>query len=175
MTASCLARWSCVGVLIVILSGCAAGTPAGTDPANSNPVAASSFPAAADPSPGESAVSGVWEGTSEAECSMLFLRDSGRCASVQRITLTMFQHGAEVTGFYKCAFGTQICRNLDESGVIKQGKMTRSRLMMRVMLGDGSMCFFTGIPQDGRFNGTYMCLQGGGIVEQGRFRTQRDY
>jgi hypothetical protein len=63
------------------------------------------------------------------------------------VTLTLVQQGSEVTGYYRCAYGNQLCRNMDESGVIKDGKMIGRRLMMRVMLEDGSMCCFTGVPQ----------------------------
>jgi len=164
--------------MLTLLSGCAAenpGSPQAADAPNAARAAATMAPLDISASSGQAGVNGVWEGTSVADCSAVFQRDPGRCASVQRITLTMFQRGPDVTGFYKCAFGTQICRNLNENGVIKKGKMTGRRLMMRVMLGDGSMCFFTGIPQDERFDGNYMCLQGAGIVEQGRFQTQRSY
>jgi len=168
MTTCSIVRSSCIGALFAILSGCGAVNPGAPQPADA-------ADAADRASSDQAGMNGVWEGTSVAGCVALFQRDPGRCASVQKITLTMFQRGPDVTGFYKCAFGTQICRNLNENGVIKKGKMTGHRLMMRVMLGDGSMCFFTGIPQDGNFNGNYMCLQGAGIVEQGRFNTQRSY
>ncbi|MGH7934882.1 MAG: hypothetical protein ACREQN_17205 [Candidatus Binataceae bacterium] len=119
-------------------------------------------------------VAGVWEGRSIAQC-LASMPDPGRCEAMQNITFTMFQSGDKVTGYYKCAYGNQVCRNLDESGVIKDGKMIKARLMMRVMLPDGSMCFFTGIPQNDHFNGGYSCLQGAGLIEQGRFYTQRSY
>ena len=87
----------------------------------------------------------------------------------------MFQQGNQITGYYKCAFGNQMCRHLNESGLIRNGTIRHTRLMMRVMHEDGSMCFFTGRPRGNRFEGGYECLQGGGIVEQGTFRTQRTY
>jgi hypothetical protein len=101
--------------------------------------------------------------------------DPGRCSAMQNITLTMFQTGAAVTGFYACAYGNQVCRHLNETGVIRRGSVTRTRLTLRVMHEDGSMCFFTGWPKDGRFDGGYECLQGGGIIEQGTFKTRRTY
>jgi hypothetical protein len=119
-------------------------------------------------------VSGVWQGISVSSC-IGEPSDPGRCLAMQRITLTMFQQGAEVTGFYKCAYGTQVCRHLNESGVIHNGTMNHTRLMMRVMHEDGSMCFFTGRPAGDRLDGGYECLQGGGIIEQGTFQTRRTY
>ncbi len=116
----------------------------------------------------------MWQGISVSNC-VGEPSDPGRCLAMQRITLTMFQEGAEVTGFYKCAFGNQMCRHLNESGVIHNGKVNRTRLMMRVMHEDGSMCFFTGRPAGDRFDGGYECLQGGGIIEQGTFQTRRTY
>jgi len=119
-------------------------------------------------------VSGVWQGTSLSDC-VGEPSDPGRCSAMQRITLTMFQRGDEVTGYYTCAFGNQVCRHLNETGVIRRGSVNHSRLMMRVMHEDGSMCFFTGWPKEDRFNGGYECLQGGGIIEQGTFKTRRSY
>ncbi|MGH7880306.1 MAG: hypothetical protein ACREQD_12540, partial [Candidatus Binataceae bacterium] len=69
----------------------------------------------------------------------------------------------------------QVCRNLDENGVIRNGLMNGRRLTMRVMLEDGSMCFFTGMPLNDVIEGRYSCLQGGGVVERGAFRTERNY
>ena len=72
-------------------------------------------------------------------------------------------------------YGTRVCHHMDESGVIKDGKMIGKRLMIRVMLEDGSMCFFTAITSNNVMDGGYTCMQGGGIIEGGSFRTQRIY
>jgi hypothetical protein len=122
----------------------------------------------------ERSVSGVWEGISVSDCQF-DPSDPGRCHAEQKITLTMFQSGNQVTGFYKCAFGNQVCRHLNETGTIRNGKLDRTLLMMRVTLDDGSMCFFTGRPASNEFSGNYECLQGGGIIEQGVFQTRRNY
>ena len=45
---------------------------------------------------------------------------------------------------------------------------------MRVMLKDGSMCYFTGVPQGDELQGAYVCIYGAG-GEGGRFRTERSY
>jgi len=105
-------------------------------------------------------VTGVWEGMSR-----------GPRAAMRYITLTMVQQGNEVTGYYRCAYGTQLCQNMNETGVIKDGKMIGARLMMRVMLEDGSMCYFTGVPHGDRLQGAYFCIG----TEIGRFRTERSY
>lgn len=126
--------------------------------------------------PGSAAgVTGVWEGVSSADCLFEAVDGPGRCHATQKIKLTMVQDGDAVSGFYQCAYGNQVCRNMDESGVIRNGEMQGRRLMMRVMLGDGSMCFFTGMPVNEVIEGRYSCLQGGGIVERGAFKTERNY
>jgi len=122
-----------------------------------------------------SGVTGVWQGVSHADCIDVTIGNPGRCGATQNIMLTMMQQGDTVSGFYKCAYGTEVCRNLDENGVIRNGRMTSGRLTMRVMLEDGSMCFFTGRPLEGVIEGRYSCLQGGGVVERGAFRTQLHY
>jgi hypothetical protein len=126
-------------------------------------------------SPAMQAVTGHWAGVSSADCIGDTMGNPGRCHATQNITLTMLPQGDEIMGYYTCAFGNQVCRNLDETGVIRNGTMTGRRLMMRVMLGDGSMCFFTGMPAGGVMEGRYSCLQGGGIIERGAFRTERSY
>jgi hypothetical protein len=120
-------------------------------------------------------VTGYWNGVSVSACIGDTTANPGRCHAEQNITLTMLQQGDAITGFYTCAYGTEICRNLDETGVIRNGEMIGRRLRMRVMLGDGSMCFFTGIPKASVLEGNYSCLQGGGLVERGAFHTERSY
>jgi hypothetical protein len=112
---------------------------------------------------------------SSTDCLIEAAGDPGRCHATQRITLTMIQQDNAVTGYYTCAFGNQVCRSLDESGVIRNGLMHGRRLTMRVMLEDGSMCFFTGMPLHDVMEGRYSCLQGAGVIERGAFRTVRRY
>jgi len=167
-------------VLIALWAACVACTSTAnrTYPKS---FAASAIPAPAGASaaqpepPAMQAVTGHWEGVSSADCIADTTGNPGRCHATQNITLTMLLKGDEITGYYTCAFGNQVCRNLDETGVIRNGTMTGRRLRMRVMLGDGSMCFFTGTPAGGVMEGRYSCLQGGGIVERGTFRTERSY
>jgi hypothetical protein len=156
-------RWLATGLIALMIAGCSVGPP--------QPAGVHSHPAAdgvasddaKEKDDGPRGVTGVWEGFILA-----------RPAAMRYITLTMVQQGNEVTGYYKCAYGTQLCRNMNESGVIKNGKMIGRRLRMRVMLEDGSMCYFTGVPQGDRLQGAYFCIHGIG-TENGRFRTERSY
>ncbi len=158
-----LVRWFVTGMLAAMILGCSVGAP--------RPAGVQSHPAAdvvasddADSERGAPrGVTGVWEGLS-----------LGGRAAMRYITLTLVQLGSEVTGYYKCAYGNQLCRNMNETGVIKDGKMIGRRLMMRVMLEDGSMCYFTGVPQGDKLQGAYFCMYGAG-GEGGRFRTERSY
>ncbi len=156
-----LLRWLIVGILAAMASGCAAAASEST--AEPSAAAAAAIVEAHSDDAASNGVTGVWEGMSQ-----------GPRAAMRYITLTMVQQGNEVTGYYKCAYGTQLCRNMEETGVIKDGKMIGKRLMMRVMLGDGSTCYFTGVPQGDKLQGVYICNYGTG-GEGGRFRTERSY
>ncbi len=173
-----IARRLLAAVLAIAICGCAtnvsrdsAVTPGGNPAAV---VRAGDAHSAQIGAGADRGVSGVWQGTSLSDC-VGEPSDPGRCSAMQQITRTMFQRGDEVTGYYACAFGNQVCRHLNETGVIRRGSVNRTRLTMRVMHEDGSMCFFTGWRKDDRFDGGYECLQGGGIIEQGTFRTRRTY
>jgi hypothetical protein len=119
-------------------------------------------------------VTGVWQGRSIADCFMVTLTNPGRCSAMQKITLTMFQDGQRVTGSYRCSFGNENCRGLAETGVIRNGEMHHRLLRIRVMLDDGSMCFFTGMPQKDTMEGRYEC-QWEGPREEGSFHAERSY
>ncbi len=161
-------RGTLATMLLLAICGCAAKS---STPDSVTPQAARvSDPAA----PVDRGVNGVWQGISISNCED-DPDDPGRCNAEQKITLTMFQQGNAITGYYKCAFGTQVCRHLDETGMIRNGTLKHTRLMFRVMHEDGSMCIFTGRPEGDKFEGGYECLQGGGIIEQGIFQTRRNY
>ncbi len=161
---ACRARCLLSLMLLVVAYGCAdsAANSAGSPlPAGPAALAANN-------------VTGVWQGSSIADCPIITLSSSGRCLAMQRITLTMFQDGQRVTGSYKCAFGNENCRDMAETGVIRDGHMKRRLLRIRVMLEDGSMCGFTGMPQNDILKGRYEC-HWGGPREQGVFRVERSY
>src|SRR5260370_37339788 len=125
-------------------SGFAAG--ASDSIAEQSAAAAAAIVAAHADDADSNGVTGVWEGMSQ-----------GPRAAMRYITLTMVQQGNDVTGYYRWAYGTQLCRNMEETGVINGGKMIGRRLMMRVMLGDRSTCYFTGVPQRDKLRCQYRC------------------
>jgi hypothetical protein len=119
-------------------------------------------------------VTGVWQGRSFADCPIVTTTNPGRCGAMQQITLTMFQEGDHISGSYRCSFGNENCRDLAETGKISVGELTDRLLRIAVMLEDGSMCRFTGMPHNGILEGRYQC-HWGGPMEQGAFRVERSY
>ncbi len=155
--------WAASLLIAAIVQGCAMATRFEPSP----PVMS--------PNLHQAVVTGVWEGTSITECTPL-QAEPERCHAIVNITLTMIQESETVTGFYRCATGTMLCRNLDEAGAIKDGAMRQGGLLaFRVMLHDGSSCLFSGVPWQDRVTGTYLCLQGGGFMERGHWQAQRSY
>ena len=57
----------------------------------------------------------------------------------------------------------------------RPGTMGTSLLQMRVMMPDGSDCIFNGRPMGNAIDGSYLCLQGGGLIERGIWRAGRNY
>jgi hypothetical protein len=115
-------------------------------------------------------VTGVWEGTS-ARSGPLF---GGH--AVRKIMLTLIQRNNEVTGFYRCAYGNQLCPGIiDDKGTVCNGSMIGRNLRMRVTMPDGMSCLFDGVPTGDRLLGGYICLQGAGLVEKGQWQTERSY
>ena len=154
--------FSCVGLvaILALASGCAT--------LNEPKVRADAPPggySASSPDQGDSAtsrnVSGVWEGTGLTDCTAL--QFANRCNAVVNVTLTMLQEQERVTGFYRCATGTVMCRQFLDTGVIKAGSMTGRLLRFRVMLDDGESCIFQATPQPDRIAGAYLCLNGAAI------------
>ena len=160
----CLSRRLLAMVLVLLAYGCAPGA-----------VKSSSGLSASAPIPSSGVnVTGVWQGRSFADCPIVTVTNPGRCGAMQYITLTMFQQGSSIRGSYRCAFGNENCRDLAEVGVIRNGEMEARLLRLAVMLEDGSMCRFTGMPQNGILEGRYQC-HWGGPMEQGGFRLERSY
>jgi len=157
-------------VMLALATGCATGydhkVPIRTAPGQ---------PAYSRPRSNSPAnVSGVWEGTGLTDCTP-FQEEPHRCNAVVNVTLTMLQEQERVTGFYRCATGTVMCRRSLETGVIKAGSMTGRRLHFRVMLEDGESCIFQAMPQPDHITGAYICLNGTGLMEQGRWDLERAY
>lgn len=120
-------------------------------------------------------VTGVWHGESRANCNVVMMADVTRCGAVNAITFTLIQDRAKVSGYYRCAYGNMDCRNLNETGRVAAGSMSKRLLRMRVMMPDGSDCLFHGWPSGDAIRGSYSCLQGGGLVEQGLWSARRSY
>jgi hypothetical protein len=115
---------------------------------------------------------GVWKGGSLCRWG----RIGTSCRGAVNIAFTLFPAvRSKMTGFYSCENGTVGCRNRLESGVIATVEMNGKRLWLRVMLGDGSSCLFTSRFGRDRMAGGYECLQGAGLVEQGRWWIERSY
>jgi len=119
-------------------------------------------------------ITGTWQGSTVTSCGVMLL-EKGRCAATERITFTLFQNGADVNGIYRCAIGTMICRNMNNSGKVVSSSVTGSLARLRVMLPDGSSCMFDGHFRSLSAAGSFFCYQGGGLVEQGRWNLARLY
>lgn len=193
----CLAVVACVTLASVtaLLQGCAAGAPqyveaspalapaetaaaqsAGGQGAGARAVAtAGEEPAAGAGGKAAYGVTGVWQGQSWANCNLLMMADETRCGAVNPITFTLLQKQAEVGGYYKCAFGNMNCLNMNETGRVATGNLGPNMLSMRVMMPDGSDCMFNGHPAGDAMEGSYLCMQGGGLIEQGLWRVRRSY
>ena len=115
---------------------------------------------------------GVWKGGS----LCLWSRMGTSCRGSVNIGLTLVPATrSKVTGFYTCASDTVGCRNRLQNGAIANIEMNGKRLWLRVMLADGSSCLFTSRSGRDRMAGGYECLQGAGLVEQGRWWIERIY
>src|SRR6266849_10196916 len=162
-----------LAVILALASGCAT-----TENPKVRIAAAPGGYSASSPGQSDAAtpanVSGVWEGTGLTDCTV-FQEEPHRCNAIVNVTLTMLQEQERVTGFYRCATGTVMCRRLLETGVIKAGSMTGRLLRFRVTLDDGESCIFQATPQSDRITGAYLCLNGAAIMEQGRWDLERAY
>jgi hypothetical protein len=161
---ACLLRLLSPIAFLSLVYGCAPAAVTSTPTLPANTLAAASA----------NNVTGVWQGRSFADCPIITTTNPGRCGAMQRITLTMFQDGPRIRGSYRCAYGNENCRDEAEIGVIQNGQMTARLLRIVVMLEDGSMCRFTGMPHNGILEGRYQC-HWGGPMEQGGFHVERSY
>ncbi len=125
--------------------------------------------------PGETfELAGYWVGTSTAFCNLNPAELDMRCNSINVITLSLFEDNNRMSGFYKCSFGNQDCRNQNDSGKVAAARMRGRRLEMRIAMPDLSSCIFEGAANSpASMQGTYFCYQGGGLMEQGRFEIRR--
>ena len=91
------------------------------------------------------------------------------------ISLSMMQDSSQITGTYRCATGNVICRNLNTQGRIAVGTISGTGVSLRIMFEDVSSCIFSGKFSSDSGAGSYICLQGGGIVERGFWKVKRAY
>jgi hypothetical protein len=162
-------RFAALAVIFLAMEicGCAASPGPGASATQSGPAAARPIFDA----------SGVWDGQSVASCTAFNpLSFNTRCNAINKVTITMVQENAKITGFYKCSIGNMDCRNQNDSGTIATGSMQNGRLALRIGMPDGSSCLFNGVPTGAnQIKGSYSCYQGGGLAEQGRFEVGRNY
>lgn len=118
-------------------------------------------------------VTGKWQGDTVTACGVMLL-DKGRCNARERITFTLFQDGADLSGIYTCAYGTMLCRSMNEHGKVVSSSINGSLARLRVeMPEDGSSCVFNGTFRSQLVVGGFACYQGGGLVEQGSWQAAR--
>jgi hypothetical protein len=124
-------------------------------------------------------LTGIWHGeTRVIPCLGGFKAiEVGRCNAVNQVTFALRQTDSTLTGTYRCAIGTMVCRhaNITDYGTLMAGRVSGRDVMMRVLLpGDLSSCLYNGAASDSdRMRGTYRCYQGGGLVEVGQWQVSR--
>jgi hypothetical protein len=122
-------------------------------------------------------LSGVWQGEIRVlPCSPGMPAEIGRCDAVNRITFSLQQSDAAVTGDYRCSIGTTVCRsaNTTERGTLIDGSVSGRNVTLRVLLpGDLSSCLYNGLDSATQIGGSYRCYQGGGLVETGQWSVRR--
>ncbi len=157
--------------MIAGAAGCSTGP--GRDGGYTAPATAVAPPAGTQADkPGANGVVGVWQGTTLASCNT---SSASRCNAQQDVTLTLIQGDKGLGGFYRCAYLTQNCYNMNETGKIVRATLSGTQITMRVQMPDGSSCVFTGRTPNGDVNGGYTCYNGGAILEGGSWRAHRQY
>jgi hypothetical protein len=116
-------------------------------------------------------VTGFWQGRSFGTCA-------GRmpgCAGMSLISLSMIQDESKISGMYRCATGTTLCRNLDTQGNIAVGNIRGPGVSLRIMFDDVSSCIFNGTFSGNVGGGAYICMQGGGTIDRGFWNVRRSF
>ncbi len=117
-------------------------------------------------------VVGVWEGLTLADCST---SPSNRCNAQQKVTLTLIEGAKGLTGFYRCAYGTMNCHNMNETGKVVHATLNGGQVTARVAMPDGTSCIYTGRTAGNDVNGGYSCYGGGALIESGSWKGRRSY
>lgn len=162
-----------IAIASIAAAGCATGDGAGEVGYVAPPqtIAAGATPSQAQPSKVGSVV-GVWEGLTLANCST---SPSNRCNAEQKITLTMIEGEKGLRGFFRCAYGTMNCYNMNETGNIVDAKLNGGQFTTRVAMPDGTSCIYTGRTAGNGITGGYSCYGGGGLIESGSWQGRRSY
>jgi hypothetical protein len=120
-------------------------------------------------------VTGLWTGTTRVTPPCSF--SSGRCNAVNNVTFTLRLKGDRIKGKFTCAYGNLICRNggADNTGKVVSGRQSGNQLRLSVVLpADVSNCYYNGMfTSANSIRGTYMCYQGGELVEEGMWDLKR--
>ena len=120
-------------------------------------------------------VSGLWSGTTLVTPCAFAL--SGRCNAQNKITLNLTQQSNHITGSYTCAYGTMVCRNggADNTGTVAWGRISGNLMRLNLTIpADASNCYYNGMLVSATaMHGTYMCYNGGALVEEGTWSVKR--
>jgi hypothetical protein len=159
--------------LASLAAGCASGGGAGEAGYVTVPQSTHSEGAPAQVDPGKAGtVVGVWNGLTLANCST---SPSNRCNAQQKVTLTMIETDKGLRGYYRCAYGTLNCYNMNETGKIVDAKLSGAQFTARVQMPDGTSCLYTGRTAGNDVNGGYTCYGGGSLIESGSWQGHRSY
>jgi hypothetical protein len=174
-----------VALLCVAVGGCGSSTPESVsmtsiEQARENPSQAAAATQQSAPSAkvsisaaasGNEKAVGVWSGTTVANCAM---SARNRCNAEQKVTITLIQD-TKLTGYYRCAYGTLNCLNMNETGKVVDAKLNESRVTIRVAMPDATSCLYSGLIANDAVRGGYSCYAGGATIEQGSWQAQRSY
>jgi hypothetical protein len=159
--------------LATLMPGCASGDGAGEVGYVAPPKSSQTEGAPTQVQPGKvGSVVGVWNGLTLANCST---SPSDRCNAQEKITLTMIETDQGLRGYYRCAYGTLNCYNMNETGKIVDATLSGAQFTARVQMPDGTSCVYTGRTAGNSVNGGYSCYGGGSLIESGSWQGRRSY
>lgn len=115
---------------------------------------------------------GIWEGTTVARN----VSEPGRRGAQQLVTITLLEgQNSTITGYYKCSYGNQTCFGQNTTGNVMAASLEGSRILINVRLPDATTCILSGEVMNSLATGGYTVYTGGGILEQGDWRSQHYY
>jgi hypothetical protein len=116
-------------------------------------------------------LTGNWAGITKVRCGSRLIAQE-RCNAYQNISFRLIQEGSKISGTYSCAFGTQPCLAMNNSGNITGGSYDGMNLVLNVDMGNGSNCRFAGELGTDKGQGRYRC-KGISAAEHGTWRLNR--